>query len=225
MIIVLGVVVGNLGKSHENVSVSVTPFPSGTSASAGHQEPPGRIGSSFELKDGSGNLYRVTLTKVIDPAKGENQFTVPDAGKRFVGLVFRVKALTGSPRDEDANNDAVVIGSNGQNYSADFDGIAGYTNFDHGAIQRVHGRDGDGFGHLPAAEGREGLDRPVDRAERIRRHGRVDRARLAPQQSLLPVPGGTGNRRRGSGYQRHAAQRPCRSRWGELPGTRPPRGC
>jgi hypothetical protein len=134
VIIVLGVVVGNLGKSHENVSVSVTPFPSGTSASAGHQEPPGRIGSSFELKDGSGNLYRVTLATVIDAAKGGNQFTVPDAGKRFVGLVFRVKALTGSPRDEDANNNAVIIGSNGQSYPADFDGIAGYTNFDHGAI-------------------------------------------------------------------------------------------
>ena len=134
VIIVVGVVVGNLGKSHENVSVSVTPSPSGTSASAGHQEPPGQIGSPFELKDGSGNLYRVTLAKVIDPAKGENQFTVPDAGKRFVGLVFQVKALTGSPQDEDANNNAVVIGSNGQNYAADFDGIAGYTNFDHGAI-------------------------------------------------------------------------------------------
>jgi hypothetical protein len=134
VIIVVGVVVGNLGKNHENVSVSVTPFPSGTSASAGHQEPPGQIGSSFELKDGSGNLYRVTLAKVIDPAKGENQFTVPDAGKRFVGLVFQVKALTGSPQDEDANNNAVIIGSNGQNYAADFDGIAGYTNFDHGAI-------------------------------------------------------------------------------------------
>jgi hypothetical protein len=53
VIIVVGVVVGNLGKSHENVSVSVTPFPSGTGASAGHQEPPGRIGSSFELKDGN----------------------------------------------------------------------------------------------------------------------------------------------------------------------------
>jgi hypothetical protein len=134
VIIVVGVVVGNLGKSHENVSVSVTPFPSGSSASAGHQAPPGRIGSSFELEDGSRNLYQVTLTKVIDPAEGENQFTVPDAGKRFVGLVFRVKALTGSPQDEDANNNAVILGSNGQNYAADFEGIAGYTNFDHGAI-------------------------------------------------------------------------------------------
>lgn len=134
VIIVAGVVAGNLGKSHQNVSVSVTPFPSGIGASAGHQEPPGRIGSSFELKDGDGNLYRVTLTKVIDPAQGESQLTVPDAGKRFVGLVFQVKALTGSPQDEDADNDAVIIGSNGQNYSADFESIAGYTNFDHGAI-------------------------------------------------------------------------------------------
>ena len=139
VIIVVAVVVGNLGESHENVSVSVTPFPSGTSASAGQQQPPGRIGSSFELKDGSGNLYQVVLAKVIDPAKGENQFAAPDAGKRFVGLVFRVKALTGSPKNEDANNDAVVVGSNGQNYSADFDGIAGYTNFDHGVIHVSQG--------------------------------------------------------------------------------------
>jgi hypothetical protein len=139
VIIVLGVVVGNISRSHKSASVSVTPFPSGASASAGHREPPGQVGSSFELKDGSGNAYQVTLTKVIDPAEGENQVTVPDSGKRFVGLVFRVKALTGSPKDEDANNDAVVIGGNGQNYSADFDGIAGYTNFTQGAIHVSQG--------------------------------------------------------------------------------------
>ena len=139
LIIVLGAVVGNISRSHETVSVSVTPFPSGTSASAGPQEPPGRIGSSFDLKDGSGSVYQVTLAKVIDPANGENQFTVPDGGKRFVGLIFEVKALTGSPQNEDANNDAVVIGGNGQTYSADFDGIAGYTNFDHGTIHVAQG--------------------------------------------------------------------------------------
>lgn len=139
MIIVAGVVIGNISNRHKTVAVSVTPFPSGNTASAGHQEPPGRIGSSFELKDGSGNVYRVTLTNVIDPAMEENQFAVPDAGKRFVGLVFRIKALTGSPKDEDANNNAVVIGRNGQHYSADFDGIAGYTNFHHGVIQVSQG--------------------------------------------------------------------------------------
>ena len=139
VIIALGVVVGNISRSHESVSVSVTPFPSDASASAGHQEPPGKVGSSFKLKDGSGNVYRVTLAKVIDPARGENQFSVPGVGKRFVGLVFRVKALTGSPKDEDANNDAVVIADDGQNYSADFDGIAGYTNFAHGVIHVSQG--------------------------------------------------------------------------------------
>ena len=139
LIIVLGAVIGKVSRSHETVSVSVTPFPSGTGASTGHQEPPGRIGSSFELKDGSGRVYQVTLAKVIDSAKGENQFTVPDDGKRFVGLIFRIKALTGSPQNEDANNDAVVIGGNGQTYTADFAGIAGYTNFDHGTIQVSQG--------------------------------------------------------------------------------------
>jgi hypothetical protein len=140
VIIVLGVVVGNISRSHESVSISVTPFPSGATTSAGHQEPPGKVGSSFELKDGSGDTYRVTLTKVIDPAKGKNEFAMPGPGKRFVGLVFQVKALTGSPKDEDANNDAVVIGGNGQTYSADFAGIAGYTNFTHGAIHVSQGK-------------------------------------------------------------------------------------
>src|SRR5262249_60076880 len=107
----------------------------------------------FELKDGNGNLYRVTLTKVIDPANGENQFTVPDAGQRFVGLVFRVKALTGSPQDEDANNDAVIIGGNGQNYSADFEGIAGYTNFDHGTIHVAPGETVTGSGTFQVPNG------------------------------------------------------------------------
>ena len=77
--------------------------------------------------------------KVIDPARGADQFSPPDSGKRFVGLVFKIKALTGSPQHEDANNDAVLVGGNGQNYSADFDGIAGYTNLASGTIHVAQG--------------------------------------------------------------------------------------
>jgi hypothetical protein len=132
VIIVLGAVIGNISRSHGSASVSVSP--SGALASTGQQDPPGQIGTTFELRDGSGDVYQVTLTKVIDPAKGDSQGAVPAAGKRFVGLVFRVTALTSTPKDEDANNNAVVIGSNGQNYSASFDSIAGYTNFNHGVI-------------------------------------------------------------------------------------------
>jgi hypothetical protein len=38
----------------------------------------------------------------------------PSNGNRFVGAVFTVKALSGSPRDQDANSNALLVGSNGQ---------------------------------------------------------------------------------------------------------------
>ncbi len=98
-----------------------------------------RVGSYFDVQDASGDNYRVTLAKVIDPAQGADQFSTPDGGKHFVGIVFRVMALTGSPQDEDADNDAAIVGSNGQTYSADFDDIAGYTNFDSGTIHVAQG--------------------------------------------------------------------------------------
>ena len=139
LFIVFGFVVRNVTTSHS--AVSITPLPSASgSLATGRQAPPGTIGSHFDLADGGGNVYRVTLVKVIDPAKGADQFSSPDSGKRFVGLIFRVKALAGSPQNEDANNDAVIVGGNGQTYSADYDGIAGYTNFSGGAIHVAHGK-------------------------------------------------------------------------------------
>jgi hypothetical protein len=129
-------------------SGGVSTTPSGTTAStktsksnpaAAHQPTTAGIGSYFDVQDSSGNTYRVTLAKVIDPAKGSDQFTTPDNGKRFVGAVFTIKALNGSPSNEDANSDAALVGSNGQTYTADFDSIAGYTNFNSGSIDVAQG--------------------------------------------------------------------------------------
>lgn len=121
------------GKSESN-EPPVDVGPSATQTAA-----PEPVGSSFDLKDSSGNTYRVALVKVVDPAKGANQVISPDTGKRFVGLVFTVKAVSGSPQSEDANNDAIVIGGNGHNYSASFADIAGYSNFDNGALHVAQG--------------------------------------------------------------------------------------
>ena len=138
LFVLFGIVV-RIATSNHN-SVSVTPFPSASgNLATGRQAPPGKLGSSFDLQDGSGDTYRVTLVKVIDPAQGATQFDSPDSGKRFVGLVFKIKALTGSPQNEDANNDAVLIGGKRQEYPADFSGIAGYTNFDSGTIHVAQG--------------------------------------------------------------------------------------
>jgi hypothetical protein len=138
LFIVFGVVVRGITASHSGASI--TPFPSASgSLATGRQAPPGEIGSPFDLRDSGGDTYRVTLVKVIDPARGAGQFSSPDTGKRFVGLVFSIKAVTGSPQNEDANDDAVLVGGNGQTYSAAFDDIAGYTNFDSGSIHVAQG--------------------------------------------------------------------------------------
>jgi len=138
LFIAFGFVVHGITGHHTAVSVTTVPTASG-GLRTGLQAPPGRVGASFKLDDGSGHDYQVTLVKVIDPARGANQFSRPDSGKRFVGLVFRIKALTGSPQSEDANNDAVLVGGNAQDYPADLNRIAGYANFDHGTIRVAPG--------------------------------------------------------------------------------------
>lgn len=139
LLIAFGVVVGQVTGHHGTGSATSA----GPSVSVGlftpSQAPPGPVGSHFNLRDGNGNTYQVTLVKVIDPATGAGQFGTPDSGKRFVGAVFRVKAVKGSPQNEDANDDAVLVGGNGKNYSADFSAIAGYTNFDNGEIRVSQG--------------------------------------------------------------------------------------
>jgi hypothetical protein len=63
----------------------------------------------------------------------------PDRGTRFVGAVFRITAVSGSPQGDDANNDAALVGSNGKTYTGDFTGIAGYGDFNDGVIQVAQG--------------------------------------------------------------------------------------
>jgi NACHT domain-containing protein len=93
-----------------------------------------KIGSYHDVQDVNRNKYRVTLVKVIDPARGADQRTTPENGRRFVGAVFTIKALSGSPEDVDANNNAAVIGSDGLTYPADLNNIAGHVNFDNGTV-------------------------------------------------------------------------------------------
>lgn len=106
-----------------SASTSATPSPSNNLS--------GPVGTTYTVNDQSGDKMSVTLTQVIDPAQGADQFTTPDNGNRFVGAVVRITGISGNFSD-DANNDATLIGSNGQTYSADFSSIAGYTNFNNG---------------------------------------------------------------------------------------------
>jgi len=142
-VVVAGIVISALSSHSGGVSTTAAGSSSATgsasSPTATHQAAPAKIGSYFDLQDENGNTYRVTLMKVINPAQGADQFNVPANGKRFAGVVFAIKALSGSPQDEDANDDAAVVGSNGQTYNADLDDITGYTNFSNGQIKVAQG--------------------------------------------------------------------------------------
>jgi hypothetical protein len=95
----------------------------------------GPLGTSFTVttQDNSGNAvsYHVTAKQVLDPASGADQYTTPDAGKRFVGVQLTMVGATGYSHD-DANSDAVIVGSNGQTYTSDFSSISAGTNFNSG---------------------------------------------------------------------------------------------
>jgi hypothetical protein len=97
-----------------------------------------RIGSSFDVQDGIGDTYQVTLVKVVDPAQG-GPFTSPDGGMRFVAAVFRITGVRGSPKEDDAYNDAALVGSNGKTYTWDVTELAGYGDFNDGLIQVAQG--------------------------------------------------------------------------------------
>jgi hypothetical protein len=110
--------------SAEPASGSTAPVPSISSLT-------GPVGTSYSVTDENGDEISVTLTHVINPAEGADQFNTPQSGEKFVGAVFTIKGINGTFSD-DANNDATLIGSNGQTYTADFDSIAEFTNFDDG---------------------------------------------------------------------------------------------
>jgi hypothetical protein len=113
-------------------SITRTPAPAGTKAAP---SPPnslsGPVGTVYTVTGQSGDKMTVTLTKVIDPAQGAGQFTTPGNGNRFAGAIFTITGISGTLSD-DADNDATLVGSNGQTWPAGFGSIAGYTNFNSG---------------------------------------------------------------------------------------------
>jgi hypothetical protein len=142
-VVVAGIAIGALAsRGHSAAAPAAGGSPAANHAArpaAVRLSAPARIGSSFDVPDGHGNTYRVTLVKVIDPARGAGQFNAPSHGTRLVAAVFRITAVTGSPKGEDANDDAALVGSNGRTYVFSFDDIVGYTNFSDGIIRVAHG--------------------------------------------------------------------------------------
>jgi len=107
------------------------PPPSGTSSPSPATSD---LGATIGLDGAS-----FTLLRVIDPAAGASQYTTPNAGFRFVGLKFAIKNNGSAGISDNANSDAVIIGTDDQSYTADFNAIAGCTNFNYGDYKLFSG--------------------------------------------------------------------------------------
>ncbi len=122
------------GVSNTPTIATDTPAPPAT-----HVAAPAKLGSYFDVQDSGGDAYGVALTKIIDPATTTDRIT-PGKGNRFVGAVFTIKAISsGGPQQENAEDAAVLVGSNGQTYLPDVVPIVGYTDFALGYIHATQG--------------------------------------------------------------------------------------
>lgn len=123
--------------------------PAGTPPSTSTKPPvggtsTGQPGATLAVSDSSGTKVDVTLKKLIDPASGANSYTKPASGKRFVGVKLRVKNTAAATYQNNANNETVVVLSDGKTLHASYKPIANCGNFDNGQIKLKSGAAGTG---------------------------------------------------------------------------------
>ncbi len=99
----------------------------------------GPLGATLDVNDSNGNTLAVTMTQIIDPASGIDQYTTPNPGYRFVAVEMTLANQSTSTISDDANSDTTVIGTNSQTYTADFDSVSECTNFNYGQFTILPG--------------------------------------------------------------------------------------
>jgi hypothetical protein len=104
----------------------------------------GTIGSTLDVHDLQGDTLAVTMTQIIDPATGANEFDTPNSGDRFVAIEMTLENPSSATITDDANGDTTVIGTDSQAYDADFDSVAECTNFAYGQFTLLPGASEDG---------------------------------------------------------------------------------
>jgi Domain of unknown function (DUF4352) len=99
----------------------------------------GPMGTALTVHDSSGNALAVTMTQVVDPATGADQYATPNPGDRFVAVEMSLTNQSSVTISDDANIDATVIGTDSQAYTADFNSVAECTNFSSGQFTVLAG--------------------------------------------------------------------------------------
>ncbi|MFF9277366.1 DUF4352 domain-containing protein [Streptomyces griseosporeus] len=66
----------------------------------------------------NGEALAVTLVKVVDPARAADEYSSPEAGKKFVAAQFRLRNTGTRVYSDSPSNGARVIDAQGQQFSS-----------------------------------------------------------------------------------------------------------
>jgi hypothetical protein len=100
-----------------------------TSATPTHTDP-AVAGDTLDLTgQETGETMAVTLVKVLDTAPAENEFSSPDAGKKFVAVQFKLKNTGTVVYSDSPSNGARVVDTQGQQFDASIEDTAAGPGF------------------------------------------------------------------------------------------------
>lgn len=144
---VVAIIAATSAGGGNSTNVNTTPSSKGTTSPSAVAAPSttkakaaaAHVGATLNLRNLS-----VTLTKVIDPAQGADQFTTPDPGKRFVATEFTITNNSSTGYSNDANSNATLIGTDNQSYTPDFNSVSECTNFNGGVYTLASGESSTG---------------------------------------------------------------------------------
>jgi hypothetical protein len=141
--VIAAAVSGCAGAPGASPAIRSTPAARGFS-SAVHASAKAGLGASFNATDASGGTYRVRLDLIIDPATAAGRPVTLKHGRRLVGVVFTIDAISGRLRHEDAGRLATVVGSDGKTYTPGDSSIAGYAGLGHRQLSIAPGASATG---------------------------------------------------------------------------------
>lgn len=78
-----------------------------------------KVGDTIGLTGMEGGKADLTVVKVVDNPKGADDYSTPDAGKRFFAVQFRIKDTGTKAYSDSPSNGAKVVDSQGQSYDSD----------------------------------------------------------------------------------------------------------
>ncbi|MCY0933870.1 DUF4352 domain-containing protein [Streptomyces sp. H34-S4] len=124
---------------------SAASVPSERTPSSGSRADSAAVGDTLDLTGlKNGEALAVTVVKVVDPARADNEFSTPDAGKRFVAVQFRLKNTGRVIYSDSPANGARLVDTQGQQFGTAYEDTTAGPGFP-GSVIIAPGDTGLGF--------------------------------------------------------------------------------